>query len=128
MYRKIFDFPAGDKGPLYLDLGEVHILACVKLNGRDLGRVWCAPWRVEIPSGLLKPTGNELEIRVINQWANRLRLDGMLPEEKRLTWTPGNPYVTIDVATGGPRKLDAWQAKLDPAGLLGPVQILAVDQ
>lgn len=54
VYRKTFDCPPpATRAPaLVLDLGEVKNLALVKLNGRDLGIVWTAPWQVEIPQGL----------------------------------------------------------------------------
>ncbi len=42
-YRKTFDLPQATGKRLYLDLGTVHDLARVNLNGKDLGVVWCAP-------------------------------------------------------------------------------------
>ena len=86
----------------------------IKLNGRDLGIVWCAPWRVEVPGGLLKTQGNQLEITVANLWINRLIGDAALPEAKRLTWTTRNPY-----------KPDS---PLQASGLLGPVSLLMEDR
>ena len=62
-------------------------MAQVKINGQDLGVVWCSPWRVELSNKLLKPTGNELEIKVANLWPNRLIRDAGLPQAQRLTWT-----------------------------------------
>ena len=57
VYRKTFDAPEVPRGQrLYLDLGVVKNLARVRLNGRDLGVVWCAPWRVEI-TGAVKAEG-----------------------------------------------------------------------
>ena len=47
-YRKTFDMPGEaitGSGRFFLDLGVVHNLARVRLNGHDLGIVWCAPWR-----------------------------------------------------------------------------------
>ncbi|WP_266366441.1 glycosyl hydrolase [Tellurirhabdus rosea] len=111
VYRKTFDaagLPA--TGPMYLDLGDIRDVgvARVKLNGRDLGIVWTPPFRVPV-SGILKPTGNQLEVEVINSWRNRLVGDRGKPQNERLTQT----NVTI-------RK--EWE--LLPSGLLGPVQIL----
>ena len=61
-YRTAFDGSSG----AWLDLGSFRHLARVRLNSRDLGVVWCAPFRVAIPKGLLKPSGNKLEIEITN--------------------------------------------------------------
>ncbi|MCA9438940.1 MAG: hypothetical protein KC978_24355, partial [Candidatus Omnitrophica bacterium] len=82
--------------------------ARVRLNGRDLGVTWCAPWRVEI-GDVLKEKDNRLEIEVANLWPNRLIGDRLLPLEKQVAWTTWNPY-----------KADS---ELLPSGLLGPVRI-----
>ncbi len=96
-----------------LGLGTVHDMALVKLNGHDLGVVWCDPWEVELPAGLLRERGNELEITVANRWPNRLIGDQALPPEKRRTETTWNPFHK--------------NSPLLPSGLIGPVQIMAVD-
>ena len=97
----------------FLDLGRVAVMAKVRLNGRDLGVVWCAPWRVEI-TGAVKSRGNHLEITVANLWPNRLIGDQSLPPEKRFTWTTWNPF-----------KQDA---SLLESGLLGPVTIQSAER
>jgi hypothetical protein len=109
VYRKTFDMPAlpKEKEKLFLDLGTVDYVARVKLNGRDLGIVWTAPWRVDI-SGVVKEKGNELDIEVVNTWLNRMVGDAHVPPEKRLAKTnakypPNQPLM--------------------PSGLLGPVTI-----
>ena len=110
-YRKVFQRPSSPGGErTYFDLGVVKNLARVKLNGQDLGILWCAPWRVAVPSGLLKGTNNQLEIQVVNLWPNRLIKDAGLPEKDRLTWTTWNPFKPTD--------------PLLPSGLLGPVRLL----
>jgi hypothetical protein len=112
IYRKTFDAPAASPTEgQFLDLGEVKNLAQVKLNGRDLGVVWCAPWRLALPAGLLKSSGNQVEIKVANLWPNRLIKDAGLPQEQRLTWTTWSPYKPTD--------------RLLPSGLLGPVRLLS---
>jgi hypothetical protein len=98
---------------LYIDLGTVQSIARVRLNGHNLGIVWTAPWRVEITDAV-KPTGNKLEIDVVNLWPNRLIGDAGLPPEKRYTVTNVQTY-----------KKDS---PLLPSGLLGPVSVMAADR
>jgi hypothetical protein len=109
-YVKRFD--ANDIRPgkqYFLETGVVKNIAELTLNGKKLGILWTAPWRVEV-TGLLKPTGNVLEIVVVNCWPNRLIGDAALPPEKRLTRT----NITF-------RK----DAPLMSSGLLGPVLLLS---
>jgi alpha-L-rhamnosidase len=104
--------PAGTGRALFLSLWSVHNIASVRLNGRDLGVAWCAPWRVSLPADVLKTSENELEITVANLWQNRLIRDSGLAEEERLTWIPGKyPFQPGD--------------PLRTSGLLGPVRIEA---
>ena len=115
-YKQFFDLKSAignPNSPMSVDLGAVHVMARVRLNGQDLGIVWCAPWRVEIPAGLLRASGNELDISVANLWINRLIGDAALPQEQRQTWTTRNPF-----------KKDS---PLQPSGLLGPVRLFAGD-
>jgi len=94
---------------LLLDLGQVQVMAQVKLNGQDLGVLWTAPFEVDMTRAA-KPGNNTLEITVANLWPNRLIGDQTLPAEQRITWTTWNPY-----------KKDA---PLLESGLLGPVRVL----
>ena len=89
VYEKHFNADpslSADK-PLYLDLGVVNHIARVKLNNKDLGVIWTAPWRVKIPNALLKSKNNKLEIEVTNVWANRLIGDEQEPAD--MLWAPG---------------------------------------
>jgi len=111
-YRKTVEIPAryfGEGRQLTLDLGSVKNLAAVSLNGKPLGILWKEPFRVNI-TGAAKPGANELEIRVVNLWPNRLIGDQKLPENQRTTWASVYPY-----------KADS---PLLPSGLLGPVSII----
>ncbi len=110
IYTKKFNFKTPQYKTIYLDLGDVKDVgvAKIKLNGQDLGIVWCPPFRVNI-SGLLKKKGNVLEIEVTNSWRNRLIGDRNLPLEKQLTKT----NITVK---------PEWQ--LEESGLMGPVKIL----
>lgn len=112
-YRKTSDCAAGSlagKSGIYLDLGVVKDIAAVRLNGQDLGVVWCAPWRVKL-DGKLKENGNVLEIDVINCWPNRLIGDSRLPTNQRRT-------------QGATLKQFVPDSPLLPSGLLGPVRLL----
>jgi hypothetical protein len=114
IYRKSFDRPQGlaAGARVYLDLGTVHEMARVRLNGKDLGVIWCAPWRVDISRGL-KAGKNQLEIEVANLWPNRLIGDAAKPQGKRITWTiRKHPYKA--------------GSKLLPSGLIGPVTVSQV--
>lgn len=118
-YRKVFDMGnvqkkfshAGER--LVLDLGDVKHVAAVRLNGKELGVLWCSPWRVDI-TDCIKDTGNVLEIDIVNLWANRVIGDWKLPVEKRFTKT--HDVFRFDMLRGS--------TPLTDAGLLGPVNIL----
>jgi hypothetical protein len=87
---------------LYLDLGDVGVIASVKLNGRDLGILWRAPFRVEITSAV-HAGANSLEVMVVNLWPNRLIGDEQLPDD--CEWTSfagfGPPPPSGSEATAG---------------------------
>ncbi|UOE52142.1 glycosyl transferase family 2 [Mucilaginibacter sp. SMC90] len=118
-YRKTFDLSTITKEnaisinkKIILDLGDVKNVAKVKLNGKNLGVLWCTPWQVDI-TGAVKDRGNILEIEVTNLWANRVVHDLSLPVDKRLTKTHES------------FRFDMLNAKtpLLESGLLGPVWV-----
>jgi hypothetical protein len=122
VYTKEFDAPAvanASEQPLALSLGQVAEMARVRLNGRDLGIVWCPPWSVTIPRGLLRPKGNRLEVEVVNFWPNRLIGDTKLPADKRRTRTNITKFENPEG--------DAHYTTLMPSGLLGPVRLVGSD-
>jgi len=55
-----------------LQLGDVREAAEVWVNDQPLGRVWCVPWQVTIPHGILREGSNHLKIAVTNHAANRI--------------------------------------------------------
>ncbi len=100
------------RGPrCFLDLGRVEVMARVRLNGKDVGTVWKAPFRVEVTKAL-KPGENQLEIEVANLWPNRLIGDSGLPTEQRVAWTTWNPFTK--------------DTPLLESGLLGPVALTTI--
>ncbi len=115
-----------------LSLGEVGVVAEVRLNGHDLGAAWIAPFEFDL-SSLLVVGQNELSIRVSNTWTNRLigdesleRTDGYQMGKSRQMpdW-----YVNNEPLPKGGRKTfttyDFYQEDdpLESSGLIGPVQI-----
>ena len=114
-------------GKTYLNLGVVHDMARVKLNGKDLGVIWCAPWQVEV-SDTLKDGENLLEIEVVNRWSNRMIGDKQ-PADANVREVNGPPGFLggqkikagrYTFSTNDPYKVGS---ALLPSGLLGPVQI-----
>ena len=132
-YETSFNLPenmdTANAGDLYLDLSKVYNMARVNLNGKDLGVVWTAPWRVNI-SGAVKNTDNRLVITVANLWVNRLIGDASRPYDgavnnkwpewllKGLPRTSGRyTFTTYDYY-----KKDGTLLK---SGLTGPVKIMS---
>jgi hypothetical protein len=94
---------------LWIDLGDVKNLALVAVNGKDLGTVWHAPFRVDATAAL-KPGANQVSVRVINPWVNRLIGDLQPEATTKYTFSAWKAY-----------KADS---PLVPSGLLGPVAIV----
>jgi hypothetical protein len=112
-YEQTFDWqpPAESKNQkteCWLDLGDVQVMARVRLNGQDLGVLWKAPFRVKVTDAL-QPGQNQLQIQVADLWPNRMIGDAALPPDQRLTWSSYEPF-----------KADS---PLPQSGLLGPVRI-----
>ncbi|HWQ92611.1 MAG TPA: glycosyl hydrolase [Clostridia bacterium] len=136
-YRKEFTLEPGQFGKanqLTLDLGEVQVIARVRLNEKSLGTLWKRPYRVELTDAARKGK-NHLEIEVVNLWPNRLIGDEFLPEDSER-----NPNGTLKrwpewllagkPSPAGRQTFTSWRLwkKEDaplPSGLIGPVQILS---
>ena len=69
-----------------LNLGELHNLAEVHINGKNAGVWWKKPYADDI-SDFVQAGENTLEITVVNLWPNRLIGDLFLPENQRRTKT-----------------------------------------
>ncbi len=135
VYRTTFHW-ASDVQRTWIDLGRVEVMANVSLNGRPLGTVWCAPWRVEVGAAL-QPGENRLEIEVVNTWVNRMIGDEHLPLDYARSADGMMTELPDWLREGRPRpsgrrtlvNLAAYTQNdaLAPSGLLGPVRILMVD-
>ncbi len=71
---------------VFLDLGNVQEIASLKVNGKDAGITWIAPFRHDI-TGLIGEGTNHIVVTVVNSWVNRLIGDGGKPPEERFTRT-----------------------------------------
>jgi len=137
VYRTTFDGPAanapGAAAPRhYLDLGDVAVMAEMKLNGKDLGILWKPPYRVDV-TGVLRAKANELEVRVVNLWINRLIGDEELPEDSERNANGTLKAWPAWVLEGKPSPAGRlsftshrlWKKgdPLVPSGLIGPVTV-----
>jgi hypothetical protein len=110
IYKTAFELEQKPDDELYLDLGKVVAMAKVKINGKYAGGVWTSPYRVDI-TPFVKQGKNDIEIEVVNTWANRIIGDRKLPDEQR--------KLRISLGPNG---------DLHESGLIGPVRIVCRDQ
>ncbi len=144
-YRKSFTVPAsfiGADNRVILELGSVKDMARVWVNGREMGVLWHAPFKMDVTSAL-KAGVNNLRVAVTNTWRNRLIGDDQQPSS--LQWggmrTSGNTLVGRPLKrfpewvihnTPRPNKgrltFETWNyyvqgSRLSAAGLIGPVKL-----
>ncbi|KAA6301018.1 MAG: hypothetical protein EZS26_002833 [Candidatus Ordinivivax streblomastigis] len=107
VYRKTFivDKPNANTR-VYLNLGELHNIAEVRINGQSAGIWWKKPFAGDI-TDLVRKGENTLEVAVVNLWPNRLIGDQFLPEDRRFTKTNVMKFTK--------------DSPLLPSGLIGPV-------
>ena len=96
---------------LWIDLGDVKNIAVVSVNGKELGQSWHTPYRVEVTSAL-KPGANQITVKVVNGWVNRMIGDEQ-PGATKITFADVKPYKA--------------NSPLLPSGLLGPVTVIRED-
>jgi hypothetical protein len=128
-----------------LDLGELHDIVQVSLDGKDLGVKWYPPYQYDIST--LVGTGEHLlKISVTNNWANRLIGDEQEPADfewgadRKDFGNAGRPMKSFPDwfirneprPSQGRKAFTLWyyykqDSPLKPAGLLGPVNIIYSD-
>jgi len=131
-YHSTLDIPANllsdKKADLFLDLGEVANMARIRINGKDLGVVWTAPFRVNISEAVV-PGINQIEIEVANLWPNRLIGDEQFPDDgvknnQWPEWMQKKQPRTSGRYTFTTLKYYKKDSELLKSGLIGPVQLL----
>ncbi|VGO13511.1 hypothetical protein PDESU_02068 [Pontiella desulfatans] len=129
---------------MLIDLGQVDVIAEVKVNGKNCGIAWKPPYRVNIANAL-RAGENKVEVTVANLWVNRLIGDQRFKDDH--VWTTE----TGSTASGmGLKKIPDWvlnnserpvkdrtafyawkwdhinsKKPLLSSGMLGPVKLIA---
>jgi hypothetical protein len=109
VYKKTIVAPEKSINPkrrIFLDLGQVEVIAEVILNGTNLGILWSRPYKIDITKALIAGE-NQLEIKVTNQWPNRLIGDEQVTEPYQYTPAAGgNGFASL--SSGGIVELPVW--------------------
>jgi hypothetical protein len=128
-----------DRNVCILELGDVHDIAVVRIDGHVLPALWTKPFSVDV-TPWLKAGDHTLEIAVTDRWVNRMVGDEHLPADAEYAFD-GGPMYSGRLAEfpdwyGDPAKTAArrrtsfatWQhfninSQLVPAGLAGSVRL-----
>jgi hypothetical protein len=94
--------------PIQLDLGTVHSIATIRVNGRTIATLWKEPY-IAVLNPALRKGKNLVEIEVTHTWHNRLVGDQQSGISPR-TFTTTNQFHP--------------HTPLQHAGLLGPVRLI----
>jgi hypothetical protein len=122
VYTLTFDAPASPAQDYFLDLGKVGDSARVSLNGKNLGTLWCAPFRVRTGDAL-KPGANTLTLEVTNVAANRIAD----MDRRGVKWKIFKDINVVNIKPGTAGQyvpMDASTYAEHPSGLLGPVALI----
>lgn len=115
LYSTEVDIPKGSNEWL-LDLGRVGESARVRVNGKDAGVAWSAPFQIHLGK-LLQPGKNTLEVEVTNVAANRIAdLD-----RRKVDW---KYFHEINFVGKDYKPFDASKWPERDSGLLGPVKLV----
>ena len=108
------------------------VMAEVTLNGKNLGTLWKAPYRIDV-SKAIQPGANELVVKVVNLWVNRQIGDENLPEDSERNadgtlkswpeWLLKNHASPAGRISFASFRLWKKNEPLVPSGLIGPVRL-----
>ncbi|MDR0745625.1 MAG: hypothetical protein LBF17_03920 [Mediterranea sp.] len=144
-YEKEIHIAAGDlkEGKrIMLDLGELHDIAELEINGKDAGVLWFPPYTGDI-TPYLRAGMNKIAVYITNNWANRLIGDEQYPadfewgqdrreEGHAMKAFPDWFLKNVPRPSKGRKTFNIWyyyrkDSPLYPAGLLGPVRLIKED-
>ena len=112
IYTAKFNIDKLPEDQTYIDLGDVMVMAKVRVNGQEAGGVWTTPYQVNV-TDLLKEGENTLEVEVVNCWRNRMVGECSMPKKERFTF-----HTAADINA---------ESELQSSGLLGPVRVVSFD-
>jgi len=124
----------GNDRKIFIDLGQVEVIARVKINGKDLGTYWKPPFKIDATSAI-KSGKNYVQISVTNLWPNRLIGDErQYPADESYDskawkyyreWKPDTKNPLPDPRRFTFTLFRAWNRddELLPSGLIGPVTL-----
>ncbi|MEO8109072.1 MAG: glycosyl hydrolase [Ginsengibacter sp.] len=101
-----------------LELGKVDESAKVTINGKEVGILWCLPFKANIGK-YLKKGENTINIEVANLMANHIRY----MDQHKIVW---RKYHEINFVNIDYKNFDASGWKVQPSGLEGPVTITSL--
>ena len=114
-YACHFDYQSSGGKFVEFDFGDVRQSMRVKINGEDAGFAIMPPYRVTVPSSLLKAKGNIREVDVTSIGANRIRHN----DRTGVEWKYFHDANMITYGYKGPLNASGWP--LADCGILGPV-------
>ena len=118
-YYKTIEVAASDLVPgkrVFLDLGRVHEIADLWINGQHLGERCFIPYRYEVTE-YLKPGNNYLVVEVANVLNNRMVGNARMPEKYQTSKS--------NILKGPTPWTTPWaEHNLIPSGILGPVKLI----
>lgn len=123
-YAISFSTPSAAGDGWMLDLGRVCESAKVILNGRELGTLIKAPYRVLIPSSSLQES-NTLEVRVSNLMANRIAYIDRQGQDWKKFYNANIPG-RLEENRGPDRYFTAKHWLPRESGIIGPVTLTPV--
>ena len=104
------DSDLAEDNQVFLEFTDIQETARVFINGKDCGIVWLPPYRVNI-TPYIKTGSNEIMVKAINTWNNRIVGDQREPDKKTYT----NTNIKNKFRESSP---------LLPSGLTGKAQLI----
>lgn len=105
---------------MLLDLGDVRETARVKINGKDLGLLWCIPFKTIVPKDLLQKK-NTIEIEVTNLSFNKvIDLD-----RKKVPWKNFHEINFVNIKY---ERYDASDKEPVLSGLLSDIKLFSIEK